>query len=153
MGRPLTPMPDADATGPRLRGSRCVACATVAFPRAEGCQRCGAEAMEPVALTSSGTLWGWTVQRFAPKSPPYVPPPEGFSPFVVGYVELAEGLKVEALVEGADPAELAVGTPLRLVATEPVPRFALHEQAAADQPAALPGQTAALPDQVTEGTV
>ena len=107
-----------------LRGSRCGACGTVAFPVATGCQRCGGQQMAEIDLSSHGLIWGWTVQRFAPKSPPYLPPPEGFTPFAVGYVELPDGVTVEALLECADLEQLDVGLPVRLVGTEPVPRFA-----------------------------
>lgn len=60
-----------------------------------------------------GTLWTWTVQRFAPKSPPYVPPPEGFRPFAVGYVEVAGGERVAALLD-VDPASIHIGMKLRV---------------------------------------
>ena len=105
-----------------LVGSRCGSCDNVAFPPATGCQRCGHQAMVAIALSSSGRVWGHTVQRFAPKSPPYVPPADGFTPFAVGYVELAEGVRVEALLDCADFAELP-GAEVTLVATSPVPRF------------------------------
>ena len=84
--------------------------------------------MESLELSPHGTVWGFTVQRFAPKAPPYVVPDGGFVPFAVGYVELAEGVKVEAVLdraEGADFADLD-GAEVRLVATEPVPRFAME---------------------------
>jgi uncharacterized OB-fold protein len=76
-----------------------------------------------VELGRRGTVWGFTVQRFAPKSPPYVVPPEGFRPFAVGYVELPDGVKVEAVLDCTDFAELD-GADVSLVAVEPVPRFA-----------------------------
>lgn len=106
-----------------LRGSRCAGCDNVAFPVAAGCQRCGSAEVAPVDLTGRGTVWSHTVQRFAPKSPPYVPPAEGFTPFAVGYVELPEGVRVEAVLECTDPAALE-GAQVTLVATDPVPRFA-----------------------------
>ena len=84
-------------------------------------------------LGRTGTVWAHTVQRFAPKSPPYVPPAEGFTPFAVGYVDLPDGVKVEAVLEATtvdDPAEL-VDARVTLVATEPVPRFATEEWLAA----------------------
>jgi uncharacterized protein len=112
-----------------LTGSRCSTCENVAFPVATGCQRCGADAMVELPLSERGRVWGWTVQRFAPKSPPYVPPAEGFSPFAVGYVELPEGVKVEAVLDcpaGTDFSALT-GAEVRLVATEPVPRFTLED--------------------------
>ena len=109
---------------PRLQGSTCEHCGNVAFPVADGCQRCGQQVMRAIELSEHGTVWGFTVQRFAPKSPPYVPPAEGFAPFAVGYVELAEGVKVEAVLECVDFGKLEGQAAVRLTATEPVPRFA-----------------------------
>jgi len=101
----------------------------VAFPAAVGCQRCGSGEVIPVDLSRDGVVWAHTVQRFAPKSPPYVPPAEGFVPFAVGYVELPDGIRVEAILDCDDPDRL-VGAPVTLVASEPVPRFALTEEVA-----------------------
>ncbi|WZH51205.1 MAG: OB-fold domain-containing protein [Nocardioides alkalitolerans] len=119
-------MTTAPAAPAALEGSRCTVCGNVAFPVATGCQRCGSDDTAVLPLSSRGTVWGWTVQRFAPKSPPYVPPAEGFRPFAVGYVELPEGVKVEAVLDprGADFATLS-GAQVALVATEPVPCFAV----------------------------
>lgn len=106
-----------------LRGSRCRPCGNVAFPAAVGCQRCGSADSEPLDLSRRGKVWAHTVQRFAPKSPPYVPPAEGFAPFAVGYVELPEGVRVEAVLNCVEFSELTHAT-VTLVATDPVPRFA-----------------------------
>ena len=92
--------------GRSLTGSRCLHCGTVAFPPARGCQRCGHRSTEALELSPRGTVWGFTVQRFAPKSPPYVVPEGGFVPFAVGYVELPEGVKVEAVLDCTDFSEL-----------------------------------------------
>src|SRR3954451_10191267 len=113
MGRPLT-------------GGRCLHCGTVAFPAARGGQRCGHRSTEPLELSSRGTVWGFTVQRFAPKSPPYVAPADGFRPYAVGYVELPEGVKVEAVLDCTDFAELE-GAEVVLVESDPVPRFATEQ--------------------------
>ena len=110
---------------PPLRGSRCPDCGNVAFPVATGCQRCGCADVVPVDLARRGTVWAHTVQRFAPKSPPYVPPAEGFQPFAVGYVELPDGVRVEALLDGH--YDQLAGAEVTLVATTPVPRFATDD--------------------------
>jgi uncharacterized protein len=109
--------------GRSLTGSRCLSCGTVAFPPARGCQSCG-HSTEQLELSPRGTVWGFTVQRFAPKSPPYVVPEGGFVPFAVGYVELPEGVKVEAVLDCGDFSELEGDAEVTLVAAEPVPRFA-----------------------------
>jgi uncharacterized OB-fold protein len=116
--------------GRSLTGSRCRHCGTVAFPAARGCQRCSHRLTDVIELSGTGTVWGFTVQRFAPKSPPYVVPAGGFVPFAVGYVELPEGVKVEAVLECTDFSELD-GAEVTLVATEPVPTFATAAAAGA----------------------
>ena len=113
--------------GRSLTGSRCRDCGTVAFPSAGSCQSCGRQSMTELELSSHGTVWGFTVQRFAPKSPPYVVPEGGFVPFAVGYVELPEGVKVEAVLDCTDFTELDGDAAVTLVAVEPVPRFATVE--------------------------
>jgi uncharacterized OB-fold protein len=106
-----------------LVGSRCGGCSNVAFPAEVRCLRCGSEEIARIDLARTGTVWAYTVQRFAPKSPPYVPPAHGFVPFAVGYVQLAEGVRVEAVLDCADFTELS-GAEVTLVANTPVPRFA-----------------------------
>lgn len=103
----------------RLQGSRCPADAVVAYPAAAACPRCGASA-EPVQLSSRGVLWSWTVQRHAPKSPPYVAPETGFAPFAVGYVELPEGVRVAAVLD-TDPDRVEIGMDLVLSVAGGVP--------------------------------
>lgn len=66
------------------------------------------------ALPAEGTLWTWTVQRFAPKSPPYALECAQFSPFALGMVELAGGDRVAAVLDVADPASVHIGMRLRV---------------------------------------
>lgn len=109
---------------PVLEGSECTVCGTVGFPASTMCARCATPTAQPRPLSREGVVWAYTVQRFAPKSPPYVVPAEGFSPYAVGWVELPDGVRVEAVLEGPDLTELD-RAPVRLVATVPVPRFAV----------------------------
>ncbi|MFF7986296.1 Zn-ribbon domain-containing OB-fold protein [Streptomyces sp. NPDC007901] len=109
-------------TGGRLRGSRCADCAVATYPASPACPRCGGPA-EPVVLSGTGTLWTWTVQRYAPKSPPYAPPATGFTPFAVGYVELPEGVRVLAALD-IRPEEAEIGMALTVTAGDGVPRAA-----------------------------
>ena len=126
-------MNEPTSNGPLgLKGSRCSDCRNVAFPVTSGCQRCGGQSMEDVELSDRGTVWTCTVQHFAPKSPPYIPPAEGFTPFALGYVQLPEGVRVEAVLEPAD-LETLTGAEVRLGATEPVPRFRLANDVEGDK--------------------
>lgn len=64
-------------------------------------------------MSSEGTLYTYTTQEFPPPLP-YKGnrDPKVFQPYVVGFVELAEGVLVETLIVGATPAELRIGQPL-----------------------------------------
>jgi len=74
------------------------------------------EDIEAIELSTEGTLYTYTTQEFAPPLP-YKGnrSPDVFKPYVVGFVELAEGVLVETLIVGAVPADLRIGQ--RLVST------------------------------------
>jgi uncharacterized OB-fold protein len=101
------------AAQPRLTGSQCNACGTVTFPRQGSCPRCTSEDVRERLLSPRGTLWTWTVQCFAPKSPPYAGGAD-FEPYAVGYVELPGEVRVETRLTDVDPEELEIGQPMEL---------------------------------------
>jgi len=113
MMRPVDPVLFTGAEPLELAGNRCRRCDTVQFPAAAQCAHCAAPDPTTMALPRQGTLWTWTVQRFAP-NPPYRAPAEGFIPFAVGYVDLGEVL-VESVL-AMDIEAVAVGLPVHLVA-------------------------------------
>ncbi|MFI6865522.1 Zn-ribbon domain-containing OB-fold protein [Nocardia sp. NPDC050406] len=98
----------------RLLGGRCGTCAETDFPAQDSCRRCGGVEMSTVRLADQGVLWSWTVQRFPPPSPPYVPRGGEFEAFGVGYVELPGEVIVEALLTESDAEKLRIGMPMRL---------------------------------------
>jgi uncharacterized OB-fold protein len=105
----------ADGT-PRLIGSACQACGTLAFPQQQSCPRCCGGEVAAALLPAEGTLWSWTVQRFPPKSPPYAGGEREFQPFAVGYVALPGGIAVQGRLTGSDaPDGYRIGMPMRLV--------------------------------------
>jgi uncharacterized protein len=69
--------------------------------------------IEAIELATEGTLYTYTTQEFAPPLP-YKGnrDPKVFKPYVVGFVELADGVLVESLIVGVSPAELRIGQPL-----------------------------------------
>jgi uncharacterized OB-fold protein len=71
------------------------------------------EDIEPIELSTKGTLYTYTTQEFPPPLP-YKGDrnPKVFQPYVVGFVELAEGVLVETLIIDATAAELRIGQPL-----------------------------------------
>src|SRR5215213_6962663 len=99
---------------PVLIGSECRRCGVVAFPRQASCASCTSSDVEDRRLARRGTLWTWTIQGFAPKSPPYAGAAEDFEPYGVGYVELPGEVRVEARLTEADPARLRIGMEMEL---------------------------------------
>ena len=97
-----------EETPPRLIGGRDRETGRIVFPCPEG------GAYEPVPLGREGTLWSYTVQRFRPKTPPYVGP-EAFTPWIVAYVELPGQTIVEARLADVALDDVKIGMPLRLV--------------------------------------
>lgn len=69
--------------------------------------------IEPIELSTEGTLYTYTTQEFAPPLP-YKGrrAPEEFRPYLVGYVELSEGLLVESLIVDAAADGLRIGQPM-----------------------------------------
>jgi uncharacterized OB-fold protein len=69
--------------------------------------------IEPIELSGEGTLYTYTTQEFPPPLP-YKGnrDPKVFQPYVVGFVELAEGVLVETLIVDVNAAELRIGQQL-----------------------------------------
>jgi len=72
-----------------------------------------ARSYEMIELPNRGRLWSFTVQRFAPKSPPFLGP-EPFEPFVLGYIELPDVLIVEGKLVEIPLEQLRIGLPVEL---------------------------------------
>lgn len=100
---------------PALRASRCRQCLALAFPAKSSCMACGGATVDLVELPRRGILWTWTIQRFMPK-PPFKSdgPPESFTPFGIGYVELPGALRIEARLMENDPKQLRIGSEVEL---------------------------------------
>lgn len=69
--------------------------------------------IEVIELSTQGTLYTYTTQQFPPPLP-YKGnrDPKTFQPYVVGFVELPEGVLVESLIIGATPDQLTIGQAL-----------------------------------------
>jgi uncharacterized OB-fold protein len=83
------------------------------FPPAPVCPYTGADDVEIVPLSRTGTLWAWTAVT--------APPPgyEGEVPYGFGVVELRpEGLRVIGRITESDPARLSFGQAMEVVAEE-----------------------------------
>ena len=92
----------------RLELPRCGDCGTLIwYPRAR-CPHCMSENLAWEQLSGTGIVYSHTVNRRGHGE--YA----GHEPFVIAYVELAEGPRVLSHVDVADPESLRVGTPVRL---------------------------------------
>ena len=108
--RPIADGILTDEQPPRLIGGKDRETGRIVFPMPVGHE---AERFDAVPLAREGLIWSWTVQRFAPKSPPYAGP-EPFEPFALAYVELPGEVIVESRLTGFDFTKLDCGLPVRL---------------------------------------
>ena len=100
---------------PHLVGSACADCSTQTFPAQSGCPRCGSSAVTEVALAREGSVWTWTVQRFAPKAPYLGPSP--YEPYALAYVDLGT-VKVESRMRGKSVDSWKIGEAVQIVIDE-----------------------------------
>ena len=68
--------------------------------------------MASVDLPSRGSVWTWTVQRFAPK-PPFRQP-AAYEPFALAYIDLGT-VRVESRLAGKAVDAWRIGDVVRLV--------------------------------------
>lgn len=106
---------EVDAAGtPHLVGGRCTPCRALSFPRAIVCSECLGQDISKAQLAREGVLYSYSVVHAAPR---------GWTvPYVLGYVDLADGIRVLAHIEGAREA-VRIDAKLRLgtgrVGTDP----------------------------------
>jgi uncharacterized OB-fold protein len=96
-----------------LFGSRRRSSGVVKFPAERPELFDGTDDIEKIELSTEGTLYTYTTQEFAPPLP-YKGhrSAENFRPYVVGFVELPEGLLVEALIVDTSADALRIGQPM-----------------------------------------
>ena len=102
-----------DGSPPYLKGYKCKKCGQLDFPKPVICYNCWGEEFEVVPLSRRGKLYAY--------SELYVGPP-GYGqklPYLIGYIDLPEGIRVFAQLEGEpgtfkcdEEVELTVG-PIR----------------------------------------
>jgi len=100
----------------RLMGSKCRKCGVLSLPPRSICINCYGSEMEWVEMKGKGKLAAFTCIAVGP---PFMIR-EGYDrnhPYVSGVVELEEGVKVVARIEGVDaskPETIRIGTPLEV---------------------------------------
>jgi uncharacterized protein len=108
---------EPDGTG-RLLGGRCPECGASFFPKQWSFCRnpsCSGTELDDVELSTRGTIWSFTDNRYAP--PPPYPALDPFEPYGVAAVELADEqmIVLGQLATGTDVSALAAGQAVELV--------------------------------------
>ena len=103
-------------SGDKLMGSKCRKCGALSVPPRPICIKCHGSDMEWVEMKGKGKLAAFTCVAIGP---PFMIK-EGYDrkhPYVSGVVELEEGVKVVARIEGVDaskPETIKIGAPLKI---------------------------------------
>jgi uncharacterized OB-fold protein len=100
---------DVDADGVRLKGSKCRACGEVFYPRRIVCAKCLHEGTDDVVLSTTGTLYTWTWVHL----PLFAKTDATVSSYGVGQVDLPEGPRIQAILQG-EPSDFSIGMQLQL---------------------------------------
>jgi uncharacterized OB-fold protein len=93
--------------GIALSGQHCDDCGKTLFPKTGVCPACRSEKVSDILLPTQGVLYSWSVVHVAPK--PWV------TPYVIGYVDLPNGVRVFSHIAG-NAERLTVGMPVKLEA-------------------------------------
>ena len=100
----------------KLMGSRCNNCGSLFVPPRTICIKCSGTDMEWIEMKGKGKLAAFTCIAIGPP----LMAKEGYDrqhPYVSGVVELEEGVRVVARIEGVDgskPETIKIGTPLKV---------------------------------------
>ena len=96
-------------------GKKCNCCGKISYPVMELCPYCGADDSEVVALSEKGTVYSHSITR------PNVGPYKG--PFVNGYIDLPEDVRVFGMIHVDDLESVTNGMQVKVetgvVYTEP----------------------------------
>lgn len=94
-----------DGTG-NLLGSRCRSCGAHFFPVRQACSGCLSQDLETVRFSTEGTLYTFSVVRQST--------PDFEVPYILGYVDLPEGVRIMGQIGGCEPDDLALGMTMTL---------------------------------------
>ncbi len=99
----------------KLMGCRCRDCGTTYLPPKPICTKCFSQELEWVTMPETGKLAAFTCITIGPP----VMQQEGFgrkNPYCSGVIELADGIRIDARIQGIDPKnpeEIRIGMPMR----------------------------------------
>lgn len=98
-----------DANRWEMVAQKCATCGTIAYPKKRVCPECFGAELDDLVLSKNGTLHTFTVTHLGP--------PELPTPYILGFIDLPEGLKVMAQILADDPLDhgLRVGDAMDVV--------------------------------------
>jgi uncharacterized OB-fold protein len=88
----------------RLRLQRCAGCSAYRFPPGPVCPSCGSFESDWVDSPGRGAVYSWVVVHV-----PFDDALAGQLPYAVGLIELGEGVRMVATIEGCEPDAIAAG--------------------------------------------
>ena len=91
---------------PALKGGLCALCQATAFPPLQVCPKCGSFDVHPTSLSREGVVYSYTIVRQAPAGVAV--------PYVLGYVDLPEGVRVLTQIDVKDVGLVRIGMPVVL---------------------------------------
>lgn len=91
---------------PALIGSKCRSCGQVLFPAKSVCLNCMSPDVEFIKLSRDGKLYTYTTVYMASE---HFPPP-----YMVGWIELPEDIRIFSQIRGWQEHTLKIGTNMRL---------------------------------------
>jgi hypothetical protein len=92
----------------RFEAGKCTKCGFIAFPNRLVCPVCGNRSFEEYKLADTGTVVSFTNIEVGPTE---------FAdqvPYIVGIIELDDGVKITAQIADAEPANINIGSKVRL---------------------------------------
>jgi len=92
--------------GGALLANQCTSCGQIFFPKARFCLSCFEEVMKEIALGRYGKLYSYTVS--------FLPSTHFEAPYAVGYIDLAEGIRVFAPLKMLEEKPFKVGMEMQI---------------------------------------
>ncbi len=93
----------------RLQGKKCTECGQLSFPPRMVCRKCKSRQSEPFEFKGFGKLYSYTTIYQAPDRFDQI------VPYLVGLIDLEEGVRITAQLTDVLPENVEIGMPLEMV--------------------------------------
>jgi uncharacterized OB-fold protein len=104
---PQSSLPGHKETQPTLVGGGCLDCGALSYPRQLVCSVCRSDNVATQVMPRTGVIYAFSTVHAAPKTWPV--------PYKIGYIDLANGVRVFAHLEGSG---LAIGDQVAATVSE-----------------------------------